>query len=337
MDVIDLSLDEAYRLGFTVLTRSGFSEAHADAIARNTCRGQIDDCHSHGLYRLLVCVRTLKAGRLRGDAVPSVSHPSDALVRVDAAGGFSLVGFETGRPLLAEKAHRLGLAAMAINHCYHVSALWPEVEDIAADGLAVLAMMPNHSYVAPTGGTKPLFGTNPLAFAWPREGRHPYVFDFATSVAARGEIELHRRAGTPLPDGWAIDTDGGPTVDAEAALAGAMLPFGGHKGSALSTMIELLAGPLIGDLLSTEALAHAGGADTTPYHGELVIAFDPRRFGLGSYDENARRAETLFDAIGAQGARLPSERRYAARARNTARGAVTIPRTLYDEIDALRR
>lgn len=337
MSEIDLSIADAYRLGFEVLTRHGFSDAHADAIARNTCRGQVDECHSHGLYRLLVCVRTLKAGKVRPDAVPTVTHPTDAIVRVDAAGGFSLVGFEAGRPVLAEKARRLGIAALAINHCYHFSALWPEVEDVAAEGLAALAMLPSHSYVAPAGGTKPVFGTNPLAFAWPRGTSHPYVFDFATSVAARGEIELHRRAGKPLPEGWAIDREGLPTTDPDAALAGAMLPFGGHKGSALSTMIELLAGPLIGDLLSMDALAHAEGVDATPYHGELVIAFDPGRFGLGNPDDNARRAETLFDAIQAQGARLPSERRFAARARNTARGAVTLARQLYDEIDALRR
>jgi LDH2 family malate/lactate/ureidoglycolate dehydrogenase len=106
-----------------------------------------------------------------------------------------------------------------------------------------------------------LLGTNPFAFGWPREGQLPYVFDFATSVAARGEIELHRRAGTTLPEGWAIDAEGRPTTDPETALAGAMLSFGGHKGSAIGTMIELLAGIMIGDLTSRGALDLLG---TTP-------------------------------------------------------------------------
>jgi len=138
-------------------------------------------------------------------------------------------------------------------------------------------MCPSYATVAPAGGTKPLLGTNPFAFGWPRPGENPYVFDFATSVAARGELELYRRADKPLPEGWAIDAEGNPTTDPEAALAGAMLPFGGHKGSAISTMIELLAGSMIGDFNSPEALEFLGTTTIAPRHGELIIAFDPAR------------------------------------------------------------
>ncbi|BCQ60034.1 hypothetical protein PBOI14_17840 [Pseudomonas sp. Boi14] len=123
-----------------------------------------------------------------------------------------------------------------------------------------------------------MFGTNPLAFAWPRPGGQPFVFDFATSAIARGDIELHARQGKPIPEHWAIDADGQPTTDAKAALQGAMQTFGGHKGSALAAMIELLAGALIGDLTSAESMAFDGGVGATPCHGELVLAFDPRVF-----------------------------------------------------------
>jgi delta1-piperideine-2-carboxylate reductase len=194
-------------------------------------------------------------------------------VRVDCNGAYSLLGFEIVRPVLAEKAKRMGIAALAINHCFHFPVLWPEVEDIEADGLADVCTLPSHSIVAPAGGKKPLLGTNPIAFA---SNSNPYVFDFATSVVAHREIELRRKAGEAIPEGGAVDRTGNPTTDATEALAGAMLTFCGHKGSAPSTMIELLAGPLIGDFLSMDALEHADGADTTPYHGELMIAFDPR-------------------------------------------------------------
>lgn len=153
-----------------------------------------------------------------------------------------MLAFDVGRPILIEKARAHGLAAMAINRCCHFSAIWPEVEDIAADGIAALCMLPSHSFVAPAGGTKPVFGTNPIAFAWPRSDLYPYVFDFATSAVARGEIELHRRADKEIPPGWALDSSGRSTTDPAAALAGSMLTFGGHIGSALSTMIELLEG-----------------------------------------------------------------------------------------------
>ena len=139
-------------------------------------------------------------------------------------------------------------------------------------------------------------------------------------MAARGEVELHLRAGTPLPDGWAIDAEGRPTTDPEAALAGALLPFGGHKGSAISIMIELLGGIMIGDLTSPEALESLGSAELLPHHGELVIALSPERFAAGRPGDPFARAETLFEAIAGQGARLPSQRRFAARRQSEAEG-----------------
>lgn len=330
-----LTLDEAMTLALTVLTANGFSEGHARSIARTVYAGQRDECHSHGLYRLLMCVATVRANLVDGAAVPEVVDQAPGVVRVDAKRGFSPLALEAGRPLLIEKARKSGIAAMAINNCFHFSALWPEVEDFANDGLAAMAMNPSHSWVAPAGGTRGTLGTNPIAFAWPRPGKHPFVFDFATSAVARGEIELHRRAGKPLPEGVAIDADGKPTTDPAAAMAGAMLTFGGHKGSALSIMIELLAGPLISDLTSIESQEIDKGANATPLHGELIIAFDTKLFGGNNTADNAARAEKLFDAIVEQGARLPSQRRYEARERTMASGTVTIPAKLYEDILAL--
>ena len=104
------------------------------------------------------------------------------------------------------------------------------------------------------------------------------MFDFATSATARGEIELHRRAGKSLAPGLALDRNGRPTMNPAEALQGAMLTFGGHKGSALSTMVELLAGPLIDDMISKESKAFDGGLGATPCHGELILIFDPSMF-----------------------------------------------------------
>jgi LDH2 family malate/lactate/ureidoglycolate dehydrogenase len=195
-------------------------------------------------------------------------------------------------------------------------------------------MCPSYATVAPTGGNKPLLGTNPFAFGWPRENQPPYVFDFATSVAARGEIELHRRAGKQLPEGWAIDANGNPTTDAEAALAGAMLPFGGHKGSAIGTMIELLAGIMIGDLTSPEVLDYLGTTTLAPFHGELIIAMSPEAFSAGRPGNAFARAEVLFDAIVDQGARLPSQRRFLARAKSETDG-ITLTATEMEQLDRL--
>jgi len=296
-----------------IFQRAGLSESQADAVARTIAAGERDACKSHGIYRIDGCLRTMKAGMVTLDAVPDLMPADGAIVRARANGGFANAAFELGAPELAARAKELGMAALVINDCTHFAALWPEIETLTAQGLAAMAMCPSYSSVAPSGGSEALMGTNPFAFGWPRQDSDPYVFDFATSVAARGEIELHRRAGTPLPEGWAVDAQGNPTTDAEAALDGAMLPFGGHKGSAIATMIELLAGIMIGDLTSREALDRLGNFTLLPGHGELILAFDPARFAAGRDGDPMARAETLFGAIIGQGARLPSQRRFAAR------------------------
>ena len=333
-NTVRLSLDDVRALAIDVLTANGLAMDHANAIASIIVAGQRDECHSHGVYRLITCVNTLRNGKVVPNAVPALTDVSPAIVKVDAGFGFSPLAFELGSKVLVEKTRKIGIASLAINHCFHFSALWPEVELLAEQGLAAMAMTPSHSWVAPAGGTKPIFGTNPFAFAWPRPGGTPFVFDFATSAVARGEIELHRRSGKKIPLDWAIDASGEPTDDAASALSGAMRTFGGHKGSALSAMIELLAGPLIGDFMSMESQAFDEHPGTAPCHGEIILAFDPAMFGGPDWQQNNGRAEKLFDGIVSQGARLPSQRRFEARVRSVAAG-VEIPKALYDDVKAL--
>ncbi len=196
-----ISKDDAQNLSLDLLEQAGYSTEHAAAIAECVIKAQMDECHSHGLYRLLSCYDLLKRGKVDPKASPVVEDRAPAIVRVDAQRGISLTAFKVGLPILARKAKSCGLAALAINNCFHFSALWPEVEAIADEGLVAIAMTPSHAWVAPAGGRKPVFGTNPLAFGWPRAGRHPFVFDFATSGIARGDIELHRRAGKTVAQG----------------------------------------------------------------------------------------------------------------------------------------
>lgn len=336
-DNVSLSLGNIRELSESILLGHGFNQAHAQAISDVIYACQRDDCHSHGLYRLLMCVESIKSGRVDGHASPEVVDAAPSVVKANGNNGISLLACKAALPMLIEKTKQNGIAALAINQCYHFSALWPEVEQLSEAGLAAMAMVPSHAWVAPAGGSRGTLGTNPFAFSWPRQGKHPFTFDFATSEFARGEIELYRRAGKALPEGVAIDAKGQPTTDAEAAMAGAMLTFGGYKGSALSIMIELLAGPLIDDLTSKESMAFAQGKPEAPYHGEILIAFDPNLFSGGKGASNNDRAERLFADIIDQGARLPSQRRYQAREHNLKQDAVTIPRALYEELLALSR
>ena len=313
-DLVSFSIDALQTLTLAILHKAGVSTIQADALARVIVAAERDACKSHGVYRIEGVLRTVKAGKVNPQAVPILlPDANSAIVKVDAQGGFANAAFDLGLPSLVNRTRQLGLATLVINDCCHFSALWSEVESLTDQGLAAMVMCPSYATVAPSGGYKPLLGTNPFAFGWPRHQADPYVFDFATSVAARGEIELLRRAGKAIPEGWAIDALGQPTTDPEAALEGAMLPFGGHKGSAISTMIELLAAIMIGDKTSPEALDFMGTTSLAPVHGELIIAFDPEKFAQGRAGNPFNRAEQLFEAILDTGARLPSQRRVAAR------------------------
>jgi delta1-piperideine-2-carboxylate reductase len=327
-----LSIDDLEARVEAIFLNAGLSVDQSGAVARVIVAGERDGAKSHGIFRIECCLDTIRAGKVSATAVPTVHDDGSPILRVSAGGGFAHAALELGLPMLADRVRSTGLAALVINDAAHFSALWYEVEALAADGLVALAMCPSYSTVAPAGGTEPLLGTNPIAFAWPRPEGPPYVFDFATSVAARGEIELHKRAGTSLPTGWAVDADGRPTADPDAALAGAMLPFGRHKGSALSTMIELLAAILIGDATSREALDGVGVTSLVPTHGELILAFEPTRFAAGRGTDPLQQAEALFDAIIGQGARLPSQRRFTARERAVTYG-IRLSASELDQLD----
>jgi delta1-piperideine-2-carboxylate reductase len=335
-DLTRLTLDRVHALAWRVLRVHGVSENQARAIADTITAAERDDCKSHGLFRLPGYVSSVRSGKVTPDAVPQLRELAPAVVQVDGRNGFAPLALQIGRAPLAERARRYGIAALTVTQIYHFAALWPEVEVLAAQGLVAFAFTAAMSYVAPAGGSKPLYGTNPMAFAWPRAGHPPLVFDQASSASARGEIQLHLRDGTPIPAGWAIDGEGHPTTDPAAALAGAQLPFGGYKGAAIALMIELLAGALIGEVFSFEASARDNHDGGPPVGGEFMIAIDPTRCAAhGDRQRQLAHAEQLFANVLAQeGTRLPSDRRYAARQRTATEG-VTIPRALYEELQRL--
>ena len=309
-----LTADQVRALALSVLTANGLAEDQAASIADIVTRAEQDECRSHGLYRMAGYVAGLRSGRVNRSARPKVTHLRPGLLRVDADGGFAPPAAEQARADFLAATRSCGIAAMAVVNAHHYSALWADIEPLAQAGLVCWSFVVGQCAVAPHGGTEKLMGTNPIGFGWPRPVGPPFVFDLSTSVVARGEVEMKRLAGEELPPGWGIDAQGLPTTDPASALSGALLPFGGYKGSALSMMVELIAGPLIGEMTSRQvaALGHNDGGP--PPGGELFIAIDPT--GLGG-----QSAESFFEnALSQPGLRLPSDRRLAARARSMVGG-----------------
>lgn len=330
---IHLTLEAARGLSVSCLTANGCNDDNAQAVTEVMIKAERDGCTSHGIFRLPGYVKTLRCGRADGKAVPVVERISPAVVRVDGQNCLAPLALDRGRQPLIEAARETGIAALSLVRIFHMAALWPEVEAIAEDGLCALAVTSSRALVAPAGGTKAMFGTNPMAFGWPRRDGPPLVFDQAVSVMARGEVMIAARDGHALPEGVALDADGNPTTDAQAAVDGVLLPFGGYKGSSIGMMIELLAAGLIGETFAYETTANTADDGGAGRGGEVIIAIAPNRFGDG--EGWLDHSEAFFaEMLKQDGVRLPGGRRHAERARIPKEG-FHIPGSLHEKILAL--
>ncbi|MDR2305898.1 MAG: Ldh family oxidoreductase [Paucimonas sp.] len=295
-----------------ILQRHGCSAAVAAVLAHNCASAQRDGAHSHGVFRIPGYVSTLASGWVDGQAVPAVTDVAAGHVRVDARGGFAQPALAAARALVVDKARSAGIAVLAIHNSHHFAALWPDVEPFANEGLVALSVVNSMTCVVPHGARKPLFGTNPIAFAAPCAGHDPIVFDMATSAMAHGDVQIAARAGERLAEGMGVDAAGQPTTDPKAILeGGALLPFGGHKGSALSMMVELLAAALTGGHFSWEFDWSGHPGAKTPWTGQLIIVIDPSQAEGGRFAERSRELVEQMQAVGLT--RMPGERRYRER------------------------
>jgi delta1-piperideine-2-carboxylate reductase len=216
---------------------------------------------------------------------------------------------------------------LAIRNSHHFAALWPDVEPFADEGLVALSVVNSMTCVVPHGADRPLFGTNPIAFAAPRADGSPIVFDLATSAIAHGDVQIAAREGERLPAGMGVDSLGQPTTDPKAILeGGALLPFGGHKGSALSMMVELLAAALTGGNFSFEFDWKNHPGAKTPWTGQLLIVIDPDKAAGQSFAERSQELVRQMHGVGLK--RLPGDRRHHQRARSLANGIELDARTL---------
>jgi delta1-piperideine-2-carboxylate reductase len=302
-----------------VFIKHGTSPEVAAILARNCASAERDGAHSHGIFRIPGYLSTLASGWVNGKATPVVTDVASGFVRVDACNGFAQPALEAARGLLVEKARSAGIALMAIHNSHHFAALWPDVEPFAEEGLVALSVVNSMTCVVPHGADRPLFGTNPIAFAAPRADGAPIVFDLATSAIAHGDVQIAARKGERLPPGMGVDSLGQPTTDPKAVLeGGALLPFGGHKGSALSMMVELLAAALTGGNFSFEFnwADHPGAR--TPWTGQLLIVIDPSKTTGQSFAERSQELVRQMHAAGLR--RLPGDRRHRTRAKSLEAG-----------------
>jgi len=289
------------------------SEANAAAIARALVLAEIDGLKGHGLSRIDSYCEQARTGKADGHADPVISRTKPGSLMIDVRHGFAYQALEQATEILPGMARECGIAAAGLVRSHHAGALGQAAERLATSGMLALMFANTPHAMTAWGGRRPLFGTNPVAFAAPRRNAFPVVVDLALSEVARGKILSAAQKGEAIPEGWAKDADGNPTTDAKAALKGTLEPAGGAKGAALAFMVEVLAASLVGANQSFEASSFFDGEGKPPAVGQFIIAIDPGAFA-GS-DAFADRMEKLAAAIDdGSGARLPGSRKPHLRA-----------------------
>jgi (2R)-3-sulfolactate dehydrogenase (NADP+) len=302
----------------------------ARSVARALVAAEADGLKGHGLSRLPMYAAQAKGRKIDGMFKPMAAYPRSGLIAVDAGHGFAFPAIELAEAELRVTAPRQGVVAAAIRKSSHCGAAGHPVERLANAGLVALMFANTPGAMAPWGGKRALFGTNPIAFACPLPGRAPLVVDLSLSKVARGNVMAAKQRGEPIPEGWALDKDGRPTTDPDAALGGTMLPMGDAKGIALALMVELLAAGLTGANFAAEASSYLDAAGPPSGTGQLILAFDPQAFDS---DAPARFGHMAVAIEAQAGARVPGQRRLKAREKAKVEGLM-IPDALMAEIEA---
>ncbi|WP_420722821.1 Ldh family oxidoreductase [Hwanghaeella sp. LZ110] len=229
-----------------------------------------------GLYYLESYCLQLTSGRVKGTVDPIVTHPRPGAVSVDACFGFAQPAFSRGLPVAVAAARDCGVASLAIGHAHTCTSLGYFTEQIARKGLIGMGFTNASPIVAAPGGKTRVIGTNPIAFSVPDGiGGLAMQFDQSTSTVALGKITMAKAAGQRIPEGWAVDADGQPTTDPEAAIAGSLVSLGGYKGWGFGLMAELLAAGLTGGVVSRD-VKPLKAPDGPPHDlGQYYLLMDP--------------------------------------------------------------
>ncbi|MDX2205255.1 MAG: Ldh family oxidoreductase [Hyphomicrobiaceae bacterium] len=328
-----IGLDEIERLARTALVRAGAAEASAASLAKGIAAAEGDGIASHGLAYLATYCEHLGCGKVAGQAVPQVARPAPGVVAVDAGTGFAHPAIDAGFDELVPLARSQGIAGMAVRNSYNCGVLGYHTERLAQAGLLALGFTNAPASIAPSGGTRPVVGTNPWSLAVPDgKGGATLVIDQSASVVAKSEVMKKARAGEPIPLGWALGPDGQPTTDPAVGLKGTMMPSGGYKGVGAALLVETMAACLSGAVLGAHASPFSGTAGGPPRTGQYFIAIEPGASSGGAF---AERMTALVAALRAEpGVHVPGSGRSAARDRSRTAG-VAVDRAIADKARAL--
>ncbi|MFO1091392.1 MAG: Ldh family oxidoreductase [Hyphomicrobiales bacterium] len=326
-----LTLAEVHALARRALEGAGARGIQLDQAALSILEAEADGIRVVGLAYLPTYCAHLQCGKVKGDAKPTHRQVAPAAILSDADNGFSHAAFHEAMDDFHALAKRQAVAALAIRHSSSAGVVGWFVERTARAGLLGLGFANSSSLMAAWGGRTPFFGTNPIAYAVPRQDNPPLVVDMATSQVAWVTVKRHMEEGKPIPLGWGLDAEGRYTTDpAQVINGGSMGPAGGYKGALLALLVDVLAGGIAGPHFAYQASPFGNAEGGPPDVGQLFLAISPDAFGEGF----GPRLEAMLAAmVSDPGVRLPGDSRHAHREKAERHG-VAVPEDLIATLDA---
>ena len=327
-----LSLAEIETLSHAALAGSGAEGLQLDQTVSAIVEAEADGLRTVGLGYLPTYCEHLRCGKVNGKAKPTHEQVAPSAIASDAKQGFSFGAFHEAMNDFHDLAHGQGVAALAIRNSTSAGVLGWFVERTAKAGLIGLCFANSSALMAPYGGKRRFFGTNPLAYSVPRgNGLPPLIADMATSQVAYVTVKDHAAKGKSIPLGWGVDKDGKPTTDPQDVLdGGAMAPAGGYKGMLLALLVDVLAGGLAGPNFAFQASSFGSNEGGPPDVGQFLLAIAPQAFG--NHGDFSERLEVMLAALCEdEGVRLPGDSRWANRER-AARDGIEVPRSLIETL-----
>jgi (2R)-3-sulfolactate dehydrogenase (NADP+) len=314
------TLEAASDLAARAVRASGASDEAALALARATVSANAHGKGSSGFSHLMDYLTALRAGRIVRDAKPLITSPAPAAIHCDARGGIAQAGFDLAFNSLCERAQTFGIALFAQNGSYTTGELGYYPRRLAEVGLVAFAATSGPALMTVAGASTPVYCTNPIAFAAPLDEGPPLLIDQASSATAFVQLRHYAERGETLPNGWAVDADGQPTTDPQAALRGALLAFGGARGANIALIVEVMAAGLAGANWALDAPSFLSG-DRSPGAGLLVIAITPALLA----PDFQQRLRLQLDRLEKLGVHIPGRR--------VAATEIELPETLAAEIE----
>lgn len=327
--------------GAEVLQKVGLNERKAKIFIDSLVLSEMRGVSSHGITRLKAYSDRIKAGEIAADTEPEVVSESDSVLVIDGKNGpGSTVGM-TAMEKCVEKASKTGVCFAAVNNSSHYGFGGYYAMYAADHNMIGFSVCNADAAVVPFGGTKPMLGTNPLSVAIPA-GKHPaLVLDMATSVVAKGKVNLAEKLGKSIPNDWIVDKNGKPTTNPADVLEGALLPFGGPKGYAIALIIDIFCSTLAGGKNSRQLGSFFSSKDPAAFQnvGFFMGAIDISKFvDIDSFKE---RIDAMFDefkacppATGFSEVMIPGEIEYNAYEKRVAEG-IELSETIVKELIGL--